>query len=72
MMICCSRAIRALNGGYNLIDLSRRSYTYETRLLKYARRGFAVAVPGLRKDDISPKLVNYRFHHLFGLARLIW
>jgi hypothetical protein len=27
--------------------MTRRSTTYETRLLKYAHRGFAIGVPGL-------------------------
>jgi len=41
------RCRRAILKGYNLVDLTRRSLTYEIRLLKYSKRGFAVAVPGL-------------------------
>ena len=40
--------------------MSRRSYTYEKRLIKYAQRGFLIAIPGLpvreetkRKNRIS-------------------
>ena len=39
------RAQRALNTRSNTIDLSRRSTTYESRLVKYAFRGFSLAVP---------------------------
>jgi hypothetical protein len=44
------RARRAINKAYNLVDLSRRSLTYEVRLHKYAKRGFAVAVPGFDRS----------------------
>ena len=37
----------------NLIDMSRRSLTYETRLYKYVTRGFGIAVPGLSKEHID-------------------
>ena len=37
----------------NLVDMSRRSLTYETRLYKYATRGFSVAVPGLSRQHID-------------------
>ena len=40
----CRRAITCM---YNMTSLDRRSLTYENRLLKYSKRGFAVAVPGL-------------------------
>ena len=33
--------------------MSRRSLTYETRLFKYANRGFAVGVPGLETKFID-------------------
>lgn len=41
------RAVRALQSRYNLVDATRQSTSYESRLLKYARRGFSIAVPGL-------------------------
>ena len=65
------RAVRALKRKQNLIDLDRRSYTYETRLLKYAQRGFAVAVPGLRRCDVDPRVFSQQFHEVKGLARLL-
>ena len=39
------RAVDAINSRINLADGTRQSPTYETRLLKYAKRGFSVAVP---------------------------
>jgi hypothetical protein len=46
-VIALPRATRALQTRTNLIDTTRQSTTYESRLLKYTKRGFAVAVPGL-------------------------
>ena len=65
------RAVRALKRKQNLIDLDRRSYMYETRLLKYTQRGFAVAVPGLRRCDVDPRVFSQQFHEVKGLARLL-
>ena len=42
--VCTPRALQAAVQRVNLINLSRRSCTYETRLIKYAMRGFAVGV----------------------------
>ena len=39
------RAIAALNTKTNMIDLDIRGASYETRLLKYVERGFAIGVP---------------------------
>ena len=33
-----------------------RSWTYESRLIKYAKRGYAIAVPGLDWDSVPSKL----------------
>jgi len=50
------RAHRALTKGYNLIDSTRRSPSYEVRLAKYAQRGYQVLVPGLDRTRIDPTL----------------
>ena len=47
------RAIRAVVKSQNLIDPSRQSKTYESRLAKYGRRGFAVAVPGFSRQLVK-------------------
>jgi len=49
---------RAITKGYNLVDTSRRSTTYESRLLKYSHRGFIVLVPDLDKKRVDPKLFS--------------
>jgi hypothetical protein len=46
-VVALPRAMRALQYRYNLVDVSRQSTTYESRLLKYAKRGFAIAVPSM-------------------------
>ena len=46
------RAIRALETRRNLVDPTRQSLTYEQRLLKYAKRGFDVALQKLTTCDI--------------------
>ena len=32
------RSVRAVSKGYNLVNMSRRSLSYETRLRKYSKR----------------------------------
>jgi len=41
------RGLRALRHRVNVVDLTRRSTTYESRLIKYAGRGFAVGIANL-------------------------
>ncbi len=76
--ICSPRFLRALRLGYNLIDLTRISPTYEIRLMKYLGRGFAIAMtqPSLMAHveqltsimDLSPRLAIYPT--LIGITRL--
>ena len=75
------RAKRAINKRYNLVDVSRRSLTYEKRLYKYSKRGFSVAVPGLDYDMIDlPKAVKVVYNKPIssnktkanGLGKLIY
>ena len=68
---CLPRARRAVNGRINVVDPSRQSVTYETRLLKYAERGFAVAVPGLEPQRIDASATLRPWHEVNGLARLL-
>ena len=66
------RGRRSLTKGFNLVDLSRRSLTYEHRLLKYSKRGFAVLVPGYDREKVSSGLFNPSrgVQEVTGLAKL--
>ncbi|PRP88491.1 ankyrin repeat protein [Planoprotostelium fungivorum] len=65
------RAHRALTHRYNTVDMERRSPSYETRLTKYAERGFSVVVPSLDRTRIDPQIFERRFDQLQGLPRLL-
>lgn len=70
-VFCPLRAQRALNKRYNLVNMTRRSLTYETRLKKYSKRGFAVAVPDLDKARVDPALLRKNMKDVQGLAKLL-
>ncbi|KAJ3214239.1 Protein mono-ADP-ribosyltransferase parp4 [Dinochytrium kinnereticum] len=62
------RALRALTRRYNLVDMTRRSASYEFRLFKYAKRGFAIGVPNV---DASKVVAANRVTQGQGLAKLL-
>jgi hypothetical protein len=68
---CMPRFQRALTKRYNLVNNSRRSLTYEQRLYKYSKRGFAVAVPSLDKSRVDPSIFTKRVRDVTGLAKLL-
>ncbi|KAL9611524.1 MAG: hypothetical protein Q9167_003849, partial [Letrouitia subvulpina] len=55
----------------NTIDLTRRSPSYESRLSKYAHRGFEVYWPDLDRSRIDPTIFERSFARTMGLARLL-
>jgi hypothetical protein len=65
------RCHRAMTHQYNVVDMTRRSPSYEMRLAKYGERGFAVLLPSLDRKKIDPQLFERRFDQLQGLARLL-
>ena len=65
------RGIAAFMTQTNTIDLSRRSPSYESRLSKYARRGFEVYCPELDRSKIDPTIFERSFARTMGLARLL-
>ena len=65
------RARRALNGMVNVADPSRQSTTYESRLWKYAVRGFAVAVPGFDAYKVGEHLHECEIGDVRGMAKLL-
>lgn len=49
-----------------------RTNSYEYRLWKYSKRGFAVAVPGLVKKRISGEVFTKTYSELQGFSRLLF
>lgn len=52
-VLATPRAIAALSTRTNVVDYSRRSWSYEARLIKYARRGFSIGAPKLRRGEVE-------------------
>ncbi|KDR65571.1 hypothetical protein GALMADRAFT_38121, partial [Galerina marginata CBS 339.88] len=66
------RGIAACIRRCNTVDLSRRSPSYESRLSKYARRGFEILLPSLHRGRIDEAAVRHRYFFFpNGLARLL-
>jgi hypothetical protein len=69
------RAIRAIQYGCNILNPlhawpSKASYEY--RLVKYALRGYAIAVPGMETVDVDlSKIFGIPLSKLKGFARLV-
>mmetsp|Transcript_8789 Transcript_8789/g.27167 ORF Transcript_8789/g.27167 Transcript_8789/m.27167 type:complete len:688 (+) Transcript_8789:111-2174(+) len=55
-VLCLPRARRALAHRANVANTSMRSPSYEHRLEKYAKRGYAIGVPGLEQEALDPAL----------------
>ena len=56
--------------GYNIIDTTRRSTTYEARLRKYFDRGFHIILPNLKLDSLSRKNLRYSYKEVAPLPYL--
>jgi hypothetical protein len=70
---CLPRFHRAVTRGYNLVSQSRRSTTYESRLMKYAMRGYCVAIPGLDMSRVDSEAVAKKeAKEVKAGARLLW
>ncbi|EFA81102.1 hypothetical protein PPL_05938 [Heterostelium album PN500] len=65
------RARRAIVNGINCISMTRRSLTYESRLFKYAKRGFGILVSEYSRAHISKQIYSKPFEQSTGLARLL-
>lgn len=68
---CTPRFHRAVVNRMNLVDPSRQSTSYEHRLMKYAKRGFRVAVPGFDRMKVDAGVFLKRAKDLKGLAKLL-
>ena len=56
----------------NIVLQSRRSRSYEYRLWKYAKRGFAVGVPGFVRNRINPSIFTTPPEQQSGLGLLLY
>lgn len=80
MVLGSTRFLRAVRRGYNLVDVSRLSPTYEVRLMKYQRRGFDIAMtePALLEQmkQLLPILTQNKhlalFSCLLGITKLAY
>jgi serine/threonine protein kinase len=72
-LLCTKRFMRSIAMRYNLVDITRRSLTYEYRLWKYSLRGFAVACPGLQSHfiDLAKEWSVEQAMETRGLGRLL-
>jgi ankyrin repeat protein len=64
------RALASYMTQVNHIDLSRRSPSYESRLAKYAGRGFEIYWPELDRTRVNPNIFE-ELSAVHGLARLL-
>ncbi|KAL8731242.1 MAG: hypothetical protein Q9181_004356 [Wetmoreana brouardii] len=65
------RGIAAFMTQTNTIELTRRSPSYESRLSKYAHRGFEVYWSELDRSRVDPTIFERSFARTVGLARLL-
>ena len=65
------RGLRALQYGCNIVDHRYDGPAYPSRLEKYASRSFALALPGLIEERVSPELRDTRFIYLKGYDMLL-
>lgn len=65
------RALASFVTQANVIDLTRRSPSYENRLAKYAHRGFEVYWGDMDRSRVDPTVFERSFSHVVGLARLL-
>ena len=66
------RGVRSMKYSINLIDPERQSFSYHHRLMKYARRGMLIIVPGLKYNKLDYRISNLEYKETEGLSRLIW
>eukprot|EP01117_Protostelium_nocturnum_P006255 TRINITY_DN2256_c0_g3_i1.p1 TRINITY_DN2256_c0_g3~~TRINITY_DN2256_c0_g3_i1.p1 ORF type:complete len:1398 (+),score=544.34 TRINITY_DN2256_c0_g3_i1:123-4316(+) len=62
------RCARALKYQTNIVDMTRRSPSYENRLIKYSKRGFSISVPGFEPNRPQINWIDWKNN---GLSKLI-
>lgn len=64
------RSLNAFNTGYNVVDMGRRSPSYEHRLCKYSKRGFGIYIPFEYRTKYNKMFFLNRY--VKGLERLLY
>eukprot|EP00698_Gefionella_okellyi_P010831 TRINITY_DN2842_c0_g1_i1.p1 TRINITY_DN2842_c0_g1~~TRINITY_DN2842_c0_g1_i1.p1 ORF type:complete len:1539 (-),score=330.01 TRINITY_DN2842_c0_g1_i1:264-4880(-) len=72
-VLALPRCHRAITRQYQIVDLSRRSPSYEYRLIKYAPRsnGFGIVIPQFCAAKLDPHIFRKKASQVTGLARLL-
>lgn len=68
---CSNRSHYAITHATNVVDISKKSSSYEYRLTKYGKRGYAVFVPNFTEDNLNEQIYLKQPHQLKGLAKLL-
>ena len=71
-IICSERFLRSIRYGYNLVDVTRLSTTYEARLMKYYLRGFDIAMtePAIKENtDAIMKIIEKHGGLFYSMLR---
>jgi hypothetical protein len=70
-VLCTPRGLYAMTHGVNIVDVSKKSDSYEYRLAKYGKRGYAVYLPCFNEDLINEQIFIKPPYQLRGLAKLL-
>ena len=65
------RAHYAITTRRNIVDMSRRSLSYEYRLKKYNERGYVVVIPEFDRSKVNYRIFAKSASQVSGLARLL-
>jgi len=68
---CCPRSHHAITHSVNTVVISKSSASFEYRLSKYGKRGYAVYVPNFTEENLNEQIYTRPPHQLDGLAKLL-
>lgn len=68
---CSPRSHHAITHSVNTVNVYKASSSYEYRLSKYGKRGFAVYVPNFTEENLNEQIYTRPPHQSEGLAKLL-
>lgn len=68
---CSNRSHYAITHCVNTVNINKKSSSYEYRLSKYGKRGYAVSVPNFTEENLNEQIYLKQPHQLKGLAKLL-